>query len=61
MPIYEYVCTRCGLKFELHRSFWQSDADIKCPACGQLAPERQFSSFNSSNANSCGSTSSSYG
>ena len=46
MPIYEYVCQHCGLKFELYRGFWQSDEEIECPSCGWHAATRQFSSFN---------------
>ena len=60
MPIYEYVCERCGNRFDLYRSFWQSDREIECPACGQKDPARQFSSFSSS-ASSCGSNNSSFG
>jgi putative FmdB family regulatory protein len=61
MAIYEYLCERCGLKFEQYRGFWQSDNEIECPACGQAAPARQFSSFSSSNTSSCGSSNSSFG
>ncbi len=48
MPIYEYVCRHCGLRFELYRGFWQSDEEIECPSCGQTSPTRQFSTFSSS-------------
>ena len=50
MPIYEYVCERCGLRFDLYRGFWQPDGEIECPACGQVSPKRQFSSANSTSA-----------
>ncbi len=33
MPIYEYVCDDCDLKFELLRPFSQSDKDADCPKC----------------------------
>ena len=61
MPIYEYVCERCGNRFELYRGFWQPDDEIECPSCGQTSPERQFSSFSASNGSSCGSTTSLFG
>jgi putative FmdB family regulatory protein len=55
MPIYEYVCEHCGFKFELYRSFWQSDDGIECPSCGQAGVTRQFSTFSSSYESSCSS------
>jgi putative FmdB family regulatory protein len=48
MPIYEYKCPKCGMKFELLRSMDSSDADISCPKCGADKPEKLFSSFSSS-------------
>ena len=42
MPLYEYLCTACGHRFERIQKF--SDAPIKeCPACGGLV-EKQISS-----------------
>jgi putative FmdB family regulatory protein len=47
MPLYEYVCAKCGHRFEMIRKF--SDAPLEeCPKCGgrvekqQSAPAIQF-------------------
>ena len=45
MPIYEYECSKCGVKFELRRGMEDSDDEIECPKCGKKKPERIFSSF----------------
>ncbi|HEY49964.1 MAG TPA: zinc ribbon domain-containing protein [Dehalococcoidia bacterium] len=44
MPIYEYVCSECGLKFELLRSMNQADQGAPCPRCKNGA-RRVLSSF----------------
>ncbi len=44
MPIYEYVCSKCGLKFELLRSINQCDKEASCPDCHSSA-ERVPSTF----------------
>lgn len=44
MPIYEYVCPGCGLKFELLRPISQADREAPCPSCQEIA-ERKLSSF----------------
>ena len=33
MPIYEYVCSDCDLKFELIRSLSQAEEGALCPRC----------------------------
>ncbi len=33
MPIYEYCCPKCGLKFELLRPMSKSNDDAPCPTC----------------------------
>lgn len=45
MPIYEYVCVKCGTKFELIQSIGDSEKEIKCPKCGTKGAERVFSVF----------------
>ena len=45
MPIYEYRCQSCGMRFEKLRSMNDSDSEIKCPACGVDNPQRILSSF----------------
>jgi len=41
MPIYEYECERCSLKFELKRRF-SEDGSASCPQC-QGEARRLFS------------------
>ncbi|HCP59975.1 MAG TPA: hypothetical protein DIT43_00075, partial [Dehalococcoidia bacterium] len=33
MPLYEYICPGCGLKFELLRPLRQASEAASCPAC----------------------------
>jgi len=44
MPIYEYVCSDCSLKFELLRPLSQSGEGAPCPHCHKSA-ERVLSTF----------------
>lgn len=37
MPLYEYLCPRCELKFELLRKVSQSDEGASCPRCRNSA------------------------
>ena len=53
MPIYEYACCDCGLKFELLRSFSQADEKTSCPHCHNSA-ERKLSLFASFSRNDAG-------
>jgi len=41
MPVYEYVCDQCCLKFELKRQFSENGGGF-CPRCGSEA-RRLFS------------------
>ena len=45
MPIYEYTCPDCGVKFETLRSMSQADAPIDCPRCESQNPRRGLSLF----------------
>ncbi len=45
MPIYEYSCSDCHLRFELVRPVSQAGEDAKCPRC-QASAKRVFSTFN---------------
>ncbi len=56
MPIYEYVCSDCGLKFELLRRLSQSDDDASCPTCHKHAG-RVLSTFACYSASSDGGSS----
>lgn len=44
MPIYEYVCSKCGKPFEYFaRSL--SDVAKSCPVCGAKRPKKALSTF----------------
>jgi len=43
MPMYEYVCEKCGEKFE--KLVLSPATRIACPRCGSTACERIYSSF----------------
>ncbi len=45
MPIYEYKCKKCGVKFELRLGFSHDKKSLKCPHCGTEDPDRVFSPF----------------
>ena len=40
MPIYEYLCTKCGKEFDLMRSFDEANKPAKCPNCSSGAQKR---------------------
>lgn len=42
MPIYEFVCSKCGDAFEL---LMRSDTRVVCPACGSRKAKKQMSAF----------------
>ncbi len=44
MPIYEFLCSACGHKFEQLVSSMSDDADRTCPQCAGLA-KKQLSTF----------------
>ncbi len=43
MPMYEYRCKQCGIKFEILRGITAADEDVKCPKCGAAKPEKLLS------------------
>jgi putative FmdB family regulatory protein len=47
MPIYEYLCSKCGLKFEALRAMSQAKKGASCPHCGSSA-KRVLSLFSRS-------------
>ena len=55
MPIYEYVCSNCELKFELLRRLTEVNEKASCPSCHNSA-ERIFSTFASFSKDESGLT-----
>ena len=45
MPLYEYVCTGCGRKFERLQPMGATSEGVACPSCGLEKVEKQFSTF----------------
>ena len=45
MPIYEYLCIKCGHQFEELVMSDEEEKEVKCPECGSKKRERVFSSF----------------
>lgn len=43
MPLYEYTCQACGLRFELLRKLSDSDSTAACPRCGSHRIVRELS------------------
>jgi putative FmdB family regulatory protein len=43
MPLYEYVCARCGAAFERYLRSWSED--VRCPSCQAAEVEKQLSPF----------------
>ncbi|MFQ6002968.1 MAG: zinc ribbon domain-containing protein [Candidatus Zixiibacteriota bacterium] len=44
MPIYEYLCEGCNLKFEVLKRN-TDDEKVNCPKCGSEKVKRLFSTF----------------
>jgi len=45
MPIYEYICSDCGLKFEIVRQIKDADTPIPCKQCKSDHTARTISVF----------------
>ena len=56
MPIYEYICSKCDLKFEQLRPLSHANEGAPCPRCDESA-ERILSSFCSFSRDESGLTS----
>ncbi len=50
MPVYEYVCAKCGKTSELLRKMSEADAPAKCEHCGSTKTKRAQSVFSASAA-----------
>ncbi len=57
MPIFEYSCTKCGLRFEkLQKDITLQTAE--CPSCGSAEVKKEISSFSSNSASGSASAAS---
>lgn len=45
MPIYEYVCKDCGMRFEILRSIKEADSPVLCKICQSSKTHRAMSVF----------------
>lgn len=54
MPLFEFVCKKCGTKFE-KIVFSTDKEEIECPQCKSKEVEKQFSTFSTGNSNATGS------
>lgn len=45
MPLYEYACRRCDLRFEIILTLRERDHAAPCPRCGTADTQRQISPF----------------
>jgi putative FmdB family regulatory protein len=45
MPIYEYVCQDCGVKYEKHVRSGSTEVQLRCPRCGSTRAEKAISLF----------------
>ena len=50
MPLFEFVCKKCGTKFE-KIVFSTDKEEIECPQCKSKEVEKQFSTFSAGNSN----------
>ncbi|MEE4274728.1 MAG: zinc ribbon domain-containing protein [Thermoleophilia bacterium] len=45
MPVYEYVCKKCGTDFEITAHWDERKKKAVCPKCQSKKVEPRFSSF----------------
>ena len=45
MPVYEYLCDKCGEAFDVMTSLSERDAKAVCPSCGSRDVTRKFGVF----------------
>lgn len=45
MPIYEFVCQKCGTRMEALRRMGEGAEGLRCPECGSGELEQAFSTF----------------
>ena len=47
MPLYEYRCQGCDLRFEVLQRMGAGPEGLSCPECGRTRLSREVSSFSS--------------
>ena len=45
MPIYEYICEECGVKYDKFVRSGLDKVGLKCPRCGSNQAKKAFSTF----------------
>ncbi len=55
MPLYEYVCSGCGNRFEMLQRVGAGSSGVSCPQCGGREVSKQHSTFASAMAGAGGS------
>lgn len=48
MPIYEYICKKCGEGFVLLQRIGATEKDTVCPSCGSQEVKKKLSAFSCS-------------
>ncbi len=62
MPVYEYICKKCGSEFALLQRMGASEKDTVCPRCGSKEVKKKLSLFScSSDASSLTTPSGGFG
>ncbi len=47
MPIYEYECQECKIRFEVLQGINEGGEEVSCPKCDAKSPKRLMSMFGS--------------
>jgi len=50
MPLYEYLCEKCGQQYESYKRLTEEKKDEACPACGGRAVKMGISLFTAKGA-----------
>jgi len=56
MPLFEYECQECGLKFEELRMSGEVNDEVRCPQCSAVNIVKLFSSFSSGSSSTTNNT-----
>jgi len=56
MPLFEYECQECGVKFEELRISGEGNDEVRCPQCSAVNIVKLFSSFSSGSSSNTNNT-----